>query len=170
MRLPGTAFCQPVLRWLSLVFFSFDGCFSPCRSRLAILVCLRKKTATRQSTLDVPTTSANPDMFSGFSENKKGTQNGRISTRRSFPLRQQSEPTSFGAARGAPTIQDAVTFRADPPILHKFESADMGCIKKACRSKNFRLARVIGCEGIGATLEVFARSAAQLQQATKRGQ
>ena len=156
MRLPGTAFCQPVLRWLSLVFFSFDGCFSPCRSRLAILVCLRKKTATRQSTLDVPTTSANPDMFSGFSENKKGTQNGRISTRRSFPLRQQSEPTSFGAARGASTSQGIVTFRADPPTLHKFESADMDCIKKARRSKNFRVARVTGCEGIGATLEAFA--------------
>ena len=168
MHLPGTPFCQPVLG-LSLVFFSFvSRGISRSRSRLAILVCLRKKTATRQSTLDVPTMSANPDMFSGFSENKKGTQNGRISTRRSFPLRQQSEPTSFGAARGASTSQGVVTFRADPPTLHKFESADMDCIKKARRSKNFRVARVTGCEGIGATLEAFARSTAQLQQATKR--
>ena len=101
---------------------------------------------------------------------QKGTQNGRISTRRSFPLRQQSEPTSFGAARGAPTSQGVVTFRADPPILQKCKIPDTRYIKKASLSEDFRLARVIGCEGIGATLEVFARSAAQLQQATKRGQ
>jgi hypothetical protein len=59
-----------------------------------------------------------------------------------------------------------VTFRADPPILRKYESADVRCIKKARLSKHFGVARVIDCEGVRATLEAFARSAAQLR---KRG-
>ncbi len=156
MRLPGTPFYQPVL-----AFCSFVGRgISRSRSRLAILVCLRRKTDTKQNTLDLPTMSTNPDMFSGrcFSTNK-WNQKGRISTRRYFALRQHSERASFRAARGASTSQGVVTFRADPSILHKSR-----------RSDDLRLPFFTHCEGIGATLEVCARSAAQQQQARKRGQ
>ncbi len=69
-----------------------------------------------------------------------------------------------------PNDSDALTFRADPPILQKCESADMRWINKARLSEHICLARVTDCEGMGATLEVFARSAAQLQKAAKSGQ
>jgi hypothetical protein len=158
VSLQGAPFYQPVL-----ASFSFVGRgISRSRSRLAILVCLRRKTATKQNTLDVTKVSANPDMFTGrcFSTNKNVFQKGRISTRLYFALRQHIEPASFGAARGASTSQGVVKFRADPPILHKSR-----------RSDDLRPPFFTNCEGIGATLEVCARSAAQLQQATiDRGQ
>jgi hypothetical protein len=46
----------------------------------------------------------------------------------------------------------------------------MRWINKARLSEHIRLARVNGCEAIRATLEAFARSAAQLQKAAKSGQ
>jgi hypothetical protein len=45
-----------------------------------------------------------------------------------------------------PNDSDALTFRADPPILQKCESADMRWIKKARLSEHIRLARVTDCE------------------------
>ena len=45
-----------------------------------------------------------------------------------------------------PNDSDALTFRADPPILQKCESADMRWINKARLSEHIRLARVTDCE------------------------
>ena len=45
-----------------------------------------------------------------------------------------------------PNDSDALTFRADPPILQKCESADMRWINKARLSEHIALARVTDCE------------------------